>query len=160
MNLAGLRLLARMPLTGTWYRAVRPEHLETALGYEHSAVIPGRFTSGEPGRSGAAVLYLADTPEVALFEVGVILGAPRSGRTTVPNPGAGIWAVVPVRVVLSVVFYLSDPPQLTHIETSEQEMTGDWFGYRERPHSGRGRRSLRHNASGRPFTRCHGWRGL
>jgi hypothetical protein len=137
VNLGGRHHLARIPLTGTWYRAVRPQFLHSALGYDHTAGIPGRFTAGIRGaRPTASALYLAESPDLALLEVDALLGRPRTGREVIPNPNSGVWAVVPVRVTLGRVVDLCDPFQLQLLDTSVQELTGDWIGYRERPHPG------------------------
>jgi RES domain len=97
MRLSYCRLLPRRPLTGTWFRAIRPQFLQTSLAYHHTTTIPGRFNAGSTQRPGFPVLYLAEDQLVALFEVNALLGSPFPGQVYLPSPHAS-WLVVHVNV--------------------------------------------------------------
>jgi hypothetical protein len=128
MKLSRCRLLPKRPLTGTWFRAIRPQFLHTVLAYAHTATIPGRFNPGSSARPAFPVLYFAQDQLVALFEVNALLGSPLPGQPFLPNPNQP-WAVVNVDVQLSKVADLCQQSQRRLIETTVQEMTGDWRGY-------------------------------
>jgi hypothetical protein len=128
MKLSPLPALPTVPVKSMWYRAVRPIHVPTA----HTVWIPGRFNAGRPGRPGFPILYLAADPITPLFEVGALVGSPLPGGTVLPVPGA-LWRVVNVTVALSAVVDLTDPIALASLDTSIQELTGDWRGYTYRP---------------------------
>lgn len=126
------KLLTKVPLTGTWFRAVRQHHFATALDYGHTISAPGRFNPGTGQHPGFPVLYLAEDQHLCLLEVSALFGVRGDERQVVANPRAGVWTVFPVRVQLSRVVDLSDPSQLQLLDTSVQELTGDWFGYLSR----------------------------
>jgi hypothetical protein len=128
VRLSRCRGLARRPLTGTWYRAIRPQYFQTALAFAHTATIPGRFNPGSSLHPGFSVLYLAEDPIVALYEVNAMLGSPLPGQPNVPNP-ASPWAVLNVAVRLNRVADLCRISQRRLVETTVQELTGDWRGY-------------------------------
>lgn len=128
MKLSQSRLLTRRPLTGTWFRALRPQFSSTALAFAHTATIPGRFNAGTMQRPGFPVLYLAEDQLVALFEVNALLGTSVPGQPFLPNPNQP-WLVVNVRVQLTAVVDLSQQSQRRLVETTVQELTGDWRGY-------------------------------
>lgn len=132
MRVARVGLLTQAAHTGTWYRAVRQHHFTTALSFGHSVTTPTRFNPGSTGRAGFGVLYLAENQQVTLFEVMALVGSPLAGQPVVANPNAGPWTVAPVTVRLSRVIDLCDPAQLQLIDTTVQELTGDWRGYRLR----------------------------
>lgn len=85
MRLTRCRYLPRRPLTGAWFRAIRPQFFQTALAFAHTATIPGRFNGGTMQRPGFPVLYLAEDQTVALFEVSALLGSPLPGQAFAPN---------------------------------------------------------------------------
>jgi hypothetical protein len=91
-----------------------------------------RFNAGSPERPGFELLYLAEDHEVALFEVKALLGSPLPGETFVPNP-KGHWIIINVQVQLGRVADLAQTSQLRLLETTIQELTGDWRGYAVRP---------------------------
>jgi RES domain-containing protein len=64
MRLARCPFLTRRPLTGSWFRAIRPQFFHTALSYSHTATIPGRFNSGMIQRPAFPILYLTSTVTV------------------------------------------------------------------------------------------------
>jgi hypothetical protein len=120
--------LARRPLTGPWFRAIRPQFFQTALAFAHTATIPGRFNGGSIQHPGFPVLYLAEDQIVALFEVDALLGSPLPGKSFLPNANQPC-TTVPVDVQLSRVVDLSRASQRRLIETTIQELTDDWRGY-------------------------------
>jgi hypothetical protein len=71
---------------------------------------------------------LAEDHEVALFEVRALLGSPPPGETFVPNP-RGHWIIINVQVQLGRVVDLTQFSQRRLVETTVQELTGDWQGY-------------------------------
>lgn len=83
MNLSNCGTLRTTPQTGTWFRAIQPQHQPTALQTSHSSRIPSRFNEGN---NAFEILYLAEDHLVALFEVQALLGSPFAPGTYVPNP--------------------------------------------------------------------------
>ncbi|HVA47195.1 MAG TPA: RES family NAD+ phosphorylase [Pirellulales bacterium] len=128
MKLASCASLVLGPTTGTWYRAVQPKHWPTSLTTAHTKTIPSRFGAGTTAHPGFEILYLAEDQQVALFEVQALLGSPLPGAAYAPNP-AQTWVIVNVSVALSKVADLCHVPERKKIQTSVQELTGDWRGY-------------------------------
>jgi RES domain-containing protein len=128
MNLAACPALMRSPLVGTWYRAIQLKFWNSLLATSHTRTIPGRFNSGNPARPGFEILYFAEDHQVAMFEVQALLGSPLPGSAYVPNPN-GQWAIINVQLQLSRVIDLTNRQQRTIIDTTVQELTGDWRGY-------------------------------
>jgi RES domain-containing protein len=128
MKLAACRTLATQPLSGTWYRAVQLKFWKSLFATAHTATIPGRFNAGNPARPGFHILYFAENHQVALFEVQAMLGSPYPHAAYVPNPSAS-WVVINVNIQLSRVADLTKVSQRRLIDTSAQELTGDWRGY-------------------------------
>lgn len=128
MNLKACRSLAKSPLQGTWYRAIQLQFYHSLLAIAHTGTIPGRYNAGNPAHPGFQILYLAEDPLVAHFEVQALLGSIYPGSTYIPNPNTS-WAVINVQVQLARVVDLTRPSQRSLIQTSVQELTGDWRGY-------------------------------
>ena len=128
MNLAACRALARRPLAGTWYRAIQLKFWNSLLASAHTRTIPGRFNAGNSARPGFEILYFAEDHQVAMFEVQALLGSPLPGSAYLPNP-SGHWAVINVQIRLSRVIDLTRRSERRKIETTIQELTGDWRGY-------------------------------
>ncbi|MGH9842288.1 MAG: RES family NAD+ phosphorylase [Blastocatellia bacterium] len=118
------------PLSGTWYRAIQLKFIATALQYAHTGTQTSRFGAGTPAAPAHQLLYLAENQQLALLEVGAFFSPPGSG-TIVPNP-ANAWAVLNVTVTLSNLADLTDPNAQQVLETTAQELTGDWIGYQLR----------------------------
>lgn len=116
--------------TGTWYRAVRLAHLNTPINTAHTRATPSRFSAGPNASQPFEILYLTETPQVAQFEIGALAGDPLVVGGTLNAPGS--FAVVHVKVVLQRVADLTVVSQQNLIETTAQELTGDWRGYRQR----------------------------
>ncbi len=129
MNLAGVGSLTPISISGTWWRAVQVRHLPNPLGTTHTNTTPGRFNAGTTTHPGMEVLYLTEDLLVAQFEVGALLGSPIPGHSFVPNPLAVGWSFLPMTVSVGAVADVTSPPELVKLDTSVQELTGDWRGY-------------------------------
>ena len=128
MNLANCGALTLLPETATWYRAIQPQHWNTALQTAQTLLIPSRFSEGN---GLFEILYLAEDPLVALFEVQALLGSVLPPQLWVPNPHQA-WITLNVTVTLSHVADLTRVSQQSLVATNAQELTGDWRGYRIR----------------------------
>jgi hypothetical protein len=126
MNLAACGSLVRHPENQVWYRAIAPQHWQTALATAHTARSQSRYNAGTGNPSLYPVLYLAENHQVALFEVGALVGTPR--RTFFPNP-QNAWIILNVQVTLQQVANLADPGEQNKLQTTAQELTGDWESY-------------------------------
>lgn len=122
--------LTRRPLTGTWYRAIATVFLPTALSVSHSRTVPGRFNDGSAAAPSFPVLYLAEDPLLALFEVQALFGSPAPGGI-VPNPKSAV-ASLNVKIVLHEVADLTNLHEQSIFDTNAQELTGDWRGFKLR----------------------------
>ncbi len=126
MNLANCGSLITSPLTGIWHRAIQPQHQQTALQTSHTRSFPSRFNEG---RHLFDILYLAEDQMVALFEVQALLGSPYG--MWVANPHQA-WVTLNVNVTLHHIVDLTRLSQQRLIDTTVQELTGDWRGYQLR----------------------------
>jgi len=91
--------------------------------------------AGNAAYPGFEILYFPEDHQVALFEVQALLGSPYPGATYVPNPSTS-WVVINVDIQLSRIADLTKVPQRKIIDTTVQELTGDWRGYALRnPHA-------------------------
>lgn len=125
MNLAGCAGLQRLPLTGTWYRALQPQHWPTQNPqtlYIYTRVIPSRFSAGADQFS---LLYFGENHLVALFEVRALLG---SLTQPVPHPRQ-TWVTLNATVQLQAVVDLTQETEQAKLGTTTQELTGVWTGY-------------------------------
>ena len=122
------RGLSRSTESGLWYRAILPAYLPTALQASQSMRFPSRFNAGADAEPPFPTLYLAENQVVAMYEVQALFGSP---LTPVPNPHAGGagWVLLQVEVRLRSVVDLIRSDELTKLETSVQELTGDWRNY-------------------------------
>ncbi len=128
MNLHACPFLPAKNLAGTWYRAMHPRHLASPLATAHTATLPGRFNPGTAVDPAFEILYLAENATVALVEVQALLGSPYPGGTFVPNP-TGTWIVVQFQLHLQAVVDLTRVASQRLLQTTVQELTGDWRGY-------------------------------
>jgi RES domain-containing protein len=128
VNLGNCGSLRVGPLTGMWYRAIQPQHQQTALQTHHTRRFPSRFNEGQ---NLFDILYLAEDQLVALFEVQALLGSPF--QTWVPNPYQA-WIILNVNVTLQAVADLTQVTEQHVIDMTTQELTGDWRGYQLRLH--------------------------
>jgi hypothetical protein len=133
MKLQRCWTLTRFPVLGTWYRAVPAHHGTTPLAYTHTTTRAGRFHNGSEQRPGIPALYLTDDPQVTLYEVRLVVGSPLPGQANTPNPNPTAWTIIPITVSLQAVADLTRDSELEIIDTSIQELTGDWAGYAHRP---------------------------
>lgn len=103
-----------------WYRCVPAQFAHT----------PPRTSTGRtrfnPGH--LRILYFAPNARLARFEARALLGS--YFHTSVPNPGPP-YVVVQYRISLGQQARIVDATefQLPVIDTTVQEMTGDWFSY-------------------------------
>jgi RES domain-containing protein len=130
VNLAACAGLPPAPLTGTWFRAIQPQHWSTSLQTAQTRTTRGRFNSGTAANPGFEVLYLAENPMVALFEAQALFGSLLPGGL-VAHPRQA-WITINVDVVLQAVADLTDVAAQNALQTSAQELTGDWDGYEQR----------------------------
>jgi RES domain-containing protein len=131
MNLGACLFLATTPENAVWFRAIEPQHWPTALGSAHTRRIRSRFSPATPINPAFPILYLAEDHQVALYEVGALLGSPHTGGISLANPHQA-WVLLNVRVILQSVADLTDPAEQQRLQTSAQELTGDWRGYQSR----------------------------
>ncbi|HVX86356.1 MAG TPA: RES family NAD+ phosphorylase [Phycisphaerae bacterium] len=112
-----------------WYRAFHPSFLSTPLATSHTALAASRYNEGATALPQFEVLYLAEDHQVALLEVGAILGSPLSLSGQPPflisNP-ASPWSILPIRVQLQSIADITRTSQLALLRTTAQEITGDW----------------------------------
>lgn len=78
------------------------------------------------------ILYFAEDPIVAAFEYGALFGTLWGPFGYLPNPRRG-YVLLNVSVVLQEVVDLTDEPGAQRpLDTTAQELTGDWDGYGQR----------------------------
>jgi RES domain-containing protein len=132
MNLSAVAGLPCRPLTAVWYRAVDPRFLPTALSYSHARLYPSRYYGGPSLSPAFHVVYFAETPELALFEVAAQFGSPLIPGGLIANP-ARSWLIINAQVQLTKVVDLTDVNG-SHVplSTTAQELTGDWKHYQVR----------------------------
>jgi len=75
------------------------------------------------------ILYLAEDARLALFEVQALLGSAYPGGPLVPNPAGVAWTLVDVQVNLQAIVNFTRLKARNLIQTSVQELTGDWRAY-------------------------------
>ena len=86
MNLAAVAGLSYRSVTAVWYRAVDPRYLPTALAYSHTRLFASRYYEGPHSTLPFDIIYLAENPLVALFEVEALFGSPLTPGGLVANP--------------------------------------------------------------------------
>jgi hypothetical protein len=122
MKVSGCGKLARHPLTGHWYRALNLKHWKSRLATQHTMAARSRFSAATPSSPLYRILYLGENHQVAIYEVGALLGDPND---PISSP-KGSWLLMSVHVRLHHVVDLSEPAQQRLISTNEQELTGVW----------------------------------
>ncbi len=100
----------------------------------HTKLSTSRFNAGAANARKFEILYFAETPTVALFEVGVLLGSSYDPIQQLANKSVQV-SVVNIDVILQKVVHLTDEQIQQRIGTTAQELTGDWFGYQKRSHA-------------------------
>ena len=123
---AGVAALDRFGLTDIWYRVVPVAHAASGLDAAHTSFIASRFNAGAAAARPFQILYFADSPLTALYEVRAIYGG-IAGAVPAPVVNA---AVQSYRVRLRQVADLTDAGEISRLRTSHQELAGDWAGYR------------------------------
>jgi RES domain-containing protein len=126
MKLSACRRLARRPISGTWYRAITTKYWFDALSTTHTAEFAGRFSPGKAAIRPFEILYLAETPVVALYEIGAVFGPPEQHIAHHRKTKA---VTLDIEVRLQKVADLSDPIQQALLGVSSQELTGNWGMY-------------------------------
>lgn len=129
MNLARCGQLHLRPFQGTWIRALHPRHLANPLGTAHTTTHATRFNPGTPADPAFEILYLAEDATVALFEVQALLGSAYPGAAFIPNPAGGAWSLIDVQLNLQAIVDFTQSASIRGIETSVQELSGDWRAY-------------------------------
>lgn len=120
--------------SGTWFRAIQPQFLTTALQTNHTNKTPSRYHPGQFAHPSFEILYLAESHLVALFEVQALLGSSWSMSGVISHPRRA-WTILNVKVNLHSVVDLTDTQNQTTLVTTAQELTGDWRGYQIRTSS-------------------------
>ena len=128
-----MRLLPRLTRSAVishlfWYRATpsgvaNPHHVPSARAIN-------RFNDGA---TGYRLLYFAQDPGTALLEVRALLGfVPGPFAPAAPSPQS--WTIFRYRIRLgpNQVVDFGQPENRAEINTSVQELTGDWESYRVR----------------------------
>ena len=126
MNLTACKQLALQPVNAIWYRAISAQHWKTALRTDQTARTPSRFNPGPVAKTPYEILYLAENQLVALYEVGAIFGSPDQ---PIAHPSKSKMVPIDVSVRLHSVADLTDSVQQALLETSVQELTGNWDTY-------------------------------
>ena len=125
MNTANVSRLPTISLpSATWYRAVDPAFASAA---PHPSARVTRFNPGPAAPPSFSLLYFAPDPVTALFEVEALLGSAFSFST--PNPFRGAVVVNHAVPKLDIVDF-GDPANRSIVETTRQELTGEWRVYR------------------------------
>jgi hypothetical protein len=126
-------LTALRPTRLSWFRAVPVRFAGTPHLTAHTATSPTRFNGGSPTYPAHEILYLSDDRLVCLFEVGGVVGTPHVGGPLAVTPaGVGGWVSVSVRADLRRVADLTRASERQLLGTTDQELSGDWQGYRRR----------------------------
>lgn len=131
MNLAACSALTVTAENRVWFRAIQPQHWPAALQTAQTARIPSRFSPATNAIPAFPILYLAEDQQVASFEAGALLGSPLPGRPYAPNPRQA-WIILNVQVALQAVADLTVIVEQLKLDTTAQELTGDWYGNLQR----------------------------
>jgi hypothetical protein len=99
-----------------------------SLRTTHTSRTCTRYNDGSAAAPTFEILYLADSPIVALFEVRAMLGSLwiPGGSLAVPTAA---YHVATVTVNLHNIVDLTSPAKQRRLRTNAQELTGDWEGY-------------------------------
>jgi hypothetical protein len=143
---------------------LHPKYLANPLATAHTRTHPTRFNPGTPPDPAFEILYLAEDAVVALFEVQALLGSAYAGAAFVANPAGGPWTTLDVQVNLQAVADLTRSSSLAIIDSSVQELTGDWRAYAlrhpARPRGGTNGSDVPTQRLGRQLVRVPGVEGF
>ena len=125
MNVAGVGKLNLSALASQqWHHAVPQAYAHRPLAWSHTRSAISRF---KPIGTTFPLLYFAPDPVTALFEVQALLGHPRIGPVLL---NASHWHVAQVSIQLGAIADLaSSASERAAIDTTVQELTGDWADY-------------------------------
>lgn len=129
MNLNKCTKLPTQPESSTWYRAIQPQHWNTAIQTSHTTNFATRYSIGPRASTPFQILYLAYDQIVALFEVKAVLGSPYGQNQPSPRKH---WTIVSVITSLQAVVDLTDVNVQKTLAATCQHITGDWHGYQFR----------------------------
>lgn len=132
VDFSGCADLATQPETNVWYRAIQTRYLPTPLKTGHTRLIPSRFNAANQAPPQQfRLLYLAETSQVALFEVRALLGSLFGYPGIMPVPTRS-WANLDVSVSLQRIADMTSAGETDKLQTTLQELTGDWRSYQQR----------------------------
>lgn len=94
MKTGGCAKLSLRPRTGTWFRALNLRHWRTRLSTEHSRTSRSRFSHASATAPLDRILYLGENHQVAIYEVGALLGDPNAPLSS-PR---GSWVLMSLQV--------------------------------------------------------------
>ncbi len=123
MRIQSCQRLPRQTVRSKWYRAVPANHWKKALGTAHTSGTRSRYNPGDAAKVPFEIIYLAENPAVALFEVQAIYGPP---DRPIADPIRSKMMVADVDVSLKFIVDLTDPRHHKMLATSAQELTGNW----------------------------------
>lgn len=132
MNLSACSKLARVPETGTWFRALDLSYLASALSTAHTKSSASRYSAGHllPFSHQFPLLYVAADQLTAMYEYGAVFGD--LDLKIIPNPYLS-FAMLNVQVSLREIVDLTDVAGAQQpLDITAQELTGDWRGYQSR----------------------------
>jgi hypothetical protein len=115
MKTGGCAKLSLRPRTGTWFRALNLRHRKTRLSTDHSRTSRSRFSNASATGPLYRILYLGENHQVAIYEVGALLGDPNAPLSS-PK---GSWVLMSLQVTLYHVADLCDASQQKLISTND-----------------------------------------
>lgn len=136
MNLSAIDRLELRPLTGRWFRAIPPAYWPRVANTRYTRRVHGRFSPGKDGTPPFETLSFGESADVTALECSLIFFDRRSNHSY-PNPDAPTHLIVAALVALQQVADLTSDDSLAVLETTAQELTGDWTvynGMKHRPH--------------------------
>jgi hypothetical protein len=122
MRVGGCSKLSLHPLTGHWFRALNLKLWKTRLSSDHSKTSRSRFSAATAASPAYRVVYLGENHQVAIYEVGALLGDPNA---PISSP-KGSWILMSLYVRLYNVADLCEHAEQRKISTNHQELTGAW----------------------------------
>lgn len=112
-------------VSGDWSRAMPTRSTYSPVSFPPAGRSHGRF---KDRASAYSLIYLADERRVALLEVNALLHSPMFAA----NPFSVPYSVHTIRVTDLEVLDMTEEPHQVDFDTTAQELTGDWRGYRDR----------------------------